>query len=35
MNAETRMEAMGDKGKKLAKGKGLRSGAQSKFWNKS
>jgi len=36
LSAETR-EAMAhsDKGKKLAKGKGLRNSAPTKFWNKS
>ncbi|KAI9565060.1 hypothetical protein GHT06_008808 [Daphnia sinensis] len=33
--SETRNETLGDKGKKLVKGKGLKTNAPNKFWNKS
>nr|CAH0108006.1 unnamed protein product [Daphnia galeata] len=35
LTGETRNEILGDKGKKLAKGKGLKANVPNKFWNKS
>ncbi len=35
LTGETRNEILGDKGKKLAKGKGLKTNVPNKFWNKS